>query len=108
MSALSIQSEQTGSTHTLHLNGTFDAVSARALNVQLEALAGREVVLDFRRVRQFSDAGVAVASRGLQACRARLVGLDHHRERLFRYFGVEVSAEARAAWGASEERAPAR
>jgi len=100
MSALSIQQEQRGETLVLTLEGTFDARSARVLAAALDGLTPQRVLLDFGRVRHFSDAGVAVATRALGIHRVQLAGLDRHRERLFRYFGVD-SAPAAAPAGES-------
>lgn len=90
MSALSIQQEQRGDTLVLELEGSFDALSARVLAAALDGLAPQRVLLDFGRVRHFSDAGVAVATRALAVHRVQLAGVDRHRERLFRYFGVDL------------------
>lgn len=89
MSALSIQTLQRGETLVLELEGHFDAQSALVLAAALDGLSPQRVRLDFSRVRSFSDAGVAVATRALGVHRVQLTGLDRHRERLFRYFGVE-------------------
>jgi anti-anti-sigma regulatory factor len=105
MAALQIRREETGGIITLHLSGTFDGTTARELNGLLEGLDAREVVLDFTQVRAFADAAVAVASRSMTQRPVRLYGLDRHRERVFRYFGVEVPLPPERAYGAAEEAA---
>ena len=74
--------------------GVFDALAAWSVRGRLAQLpAEANVVLDFSRVRDFSDLGVGVIASGLASMRARRVrvrGLLLHQHRLFRYFGVDV------------------
>lgn len=81
---------------TIALDGVFDGASAWELRHTLEAIGHRpgRVVLDFSRVREFYDFGVAVLAHGLAEKNTspdvHLTGLRTHQLRLFRYFGVEA------------------
>ena len=84
-----------GSEVTFALDGVFDGASAWDLRHAIEAVETQatEVVLDFSRVREFYDFGVAVlahalAQRGAGRPRVALRGLRTHQQRMFRYFGV--------------------
>lgn len=85
----------------IQVDGTFDALAARDVRAQLRALpAGVRAVLDFGRVAEFLDLGVAVMAPGLLEERAVSVrGLRQHQYRLFRYFGVDLDAPRAAAMG---------
>jgi STAS domain-containing protein len=87
----------------IQVDGTFDAVAARDVRAWLQSLpAGVHVVLDFGRVAEFLDLGVAVMAPGLLEERTRAVsvrGLRQHHYRLFRYFGVDLDALPAAAMG---------
>jgi hypothetical protein len=80
---------------TLKLDGVFDGASAWELRHRLEAVrSAHRVVLDFSRVREFYDFGVAVLAHGL-AQRSptppvHFKGLRTHQLRLFKYFGVDA------------------
>ena len=81
---------------TFKLDGVFDGASAWELRHALEAVQkGSKVVLDFTRVREFYDFGVAVLAYGLAqrsptVPRVTLKGLRTHQLRMFRYFGVDA------------------
>lgn len=83
---------------TFRIDGVFDGASAWDLRHAIEQLGPRSVsavVLDFTRVREFYDFGVAVLAYGLaqrseSLPRIVLRGLRTHQLRMFRYFGVDV------------------
>lgn len=83
---------------TFQINGTFDGASAWELRNALDEVSqvpAQQLVLDFSRVRDFYDFGVAVLAHGLVergAARPKvaLKGLRTHQMRLFRYFGVDA------------------
>jgi hypothetical protein len=81
---------------TIRVEGTFDAVAAWQVRGRLGVLpSDARVVLDFSRVREFYDLGIAVVANGLAEARRSSVemrGLREHQHRLFRYFGVDVDA----------------
>lgn len=84
----------------VRLEGVFDGASAWDLRRSLEQIRGsevRRVVLDFSRVRDFYDFGVAVLAHGLAhggaLPRVILRGLRTHQLRLFRYFGVDTDQQ---------------
>ncbi|MCI0572358.1 MAG: hypothetical protein L0Y66_16515 [Myxococcaceae bacterium] len=107
MPSLEIRREESAGAVTLYLSGTFDGSTAAKLTRVLEGLDHRhvrELILDFSQVRAFADVAVAVASQSmLTQTPVRLFGLDHHREQVFRYFGVELPPPAARAYGAAEE-----
>lgn len=74
------------------LSGVFDRASARSLRERIEQEAGAEFMLDFTRVRDFSDLGLAVVAQALaRAPRAVLCrGLRQQQVRVLRYCGVAV------------------
>ena len=78
----------------IQVEGTFDALAARDVRARLRALPrDARVVVDFGRVREFLDLGVAVVAPGLledQDRRVSVRGLRQHQRRLFRYFGVDL------------------
>lgn len=80
---------------TFELEGVFDGASAWDLRRAIESLdeGAEQVVVDFSRVREFYDFGVAVlahalADRDFERPKVALRGLRTHQARLFRYFGV--------------------
>lgn len=77
---------------TIRLEGTFDLPSARLVEHALKRTTpGDRVRVDFTRVRQFHDFGVAVLAQALKNSEAivvRVEGLGTHHVRLLRYFGV--------------------
>jgi anti-anti-sigma regulatory factor len=81
---------------TIRLDGVFDGASAWELRHTLDAVrqGAQNVVLDFSRVREFYDFGVAVLAHGLaqrgESPRVALKGLRQHQLRMFRYFGVDA------------------
>jgi hypothetical protein len=90
------ESRQPGGEVLIRLDGTFDAVAAWQLRGKLGGLSAAErVVLDFSRVREFADLGIAVVANGLAEAhrpQVEMRGLREHQHRLFRYFGVDVDA----------------
>lgn len=87
-----MQAEPERRVSTIRLEGTFDLPAARLLEHSLRTVrAGDRVMVDFSRVRQFNDFGVAVLARALNlpaGVELRLSGLGIHQVRLLRYFGV--------------------
>jgi len=86
---------------TYRLAGVFDRAAAWTLREKVERDAGRDVLLDFTLVRDFSDLGVAVLAHGLTNASRRVLfrGLRQHQLRILRYCGVavdEVSAREAA------------
>ncbi|HET9596325.1 MAG TPA: STAS domain-containing protein [Anaeromyxobacteraceae bacterium] len=108
MLACTIERTDEGSRAIYLLAGGFDRASAWALRERVEReSAAEEVLLDFTRVREFSDLGVAVLAHGLTGASRRVVfrGLRQHELRIFRYCGVaveELVAEPPARAGAAE------
>ena len=88
----------------LEIDGTFDAIAAWEVRRRLRALPpDAQVVLDFTRVKEFLDLGVAVVAPGLlehEHPRVTLRGLRQHQQRMFRYFGVDLDSARRAEAGA--------
>jgi hypothetical protein len=89
----------------LEIDGTFDAIVAWDVRRRLRALPpDAHVVLDFTRVKEFLDLGVAVVAPWLVEHghpRVTLRGLRQHQRRMFRYFGVDLDATvSRAVAGA--------
>ncbi len=82
----------------IELEGDFDGRSAGEVRGRLAALPRNvPVVLDFSRVRQFADAGVAVLAQTLaelDASQVVLRGLRQHQHRLLRYLGIDPEALA--------------
>lgn len=97
MANLQISREEVGGSVTLRLRGAIDASAAATLRAELDRLGGSDVVVDFTRVGEFQDLAVPILSRGLSTHSSRLVGLGHHHERLFRYFGVGLAPLPRGA-----------
>lgn len=80
----------------IRIDGTFDAGAAMRLAGWLvEVPQDDALVLDFTRVRDFEDVGLASVADDLIA-RARLVvkGLNRHQERMLRYLGVDLDRAA--------------
>ncbi|MFN7130440.1 MAG: STAS domain-containing protein [Myxococcales bacterium] len=94
MAKLEIRREICSDEIRLRLGGSLDGRTARLLRQTLEALPrGRLVVLDFERVRPFSDIGIAVLAHEIRSLGRvyRIEGLSLHQQRLFRYFGVSLA-----------------
>lgn len=100
---LSIHREDVGNTLILRLEGTFDAKTAAEVRAALEQTEGREVVVDFSRVRRFVDSAVAVMTGGLDCSGVRLRGLDRHGEAMFRYFGIASARSPERAYYTPED-----
>lgn len=82
---------------TFALAGVFDGASAWDLRHAIEAVEveASQLVLDFSKVREFYDFGVAVLAHALAQRDARrpavaLKGLRTHQARMFQYFGVQA------------------
>jgi hypothetical protein len=84
----------TGGELVIRIDGTFDRQAASRLSGWLvEVTAGAPVVLDFSRVREFHDFGVAALANGLGGrASVQVLGLGRHQQRLLRYFGVDLDA----------------
>jgi anti-anti-sigma regulatory factor len=107
MIACTIERTEDGRGAVYVLAGGFDRASAWALRERVERELVPEVLLDFTRVREFSDLGVAVLAHGLTGAsrRIRFRGLRQHELRIFRYCGVaveELAAEPLGRPAASE------
>jgi hypothetical protein len=76
----------------LRLEGTLDGRTAHQLRDSLGGAEGREVVLDFSKVRDFKDTAVAVLTRDLGERPVQLRGLAGHQARMFRYFGFATDS----------------
>ncbi len=96
MAGLLIHQEEFAGRVTLRLEGTLDWRTAQELRCTLQALGGREVVVDFAHLREFQDAAVGVLTPDLLSPRVQLRGLANHHERMFRYFGVMSGSVPRA------------
>jgi hypothetical protein len=90
------ESRQPGGEVVLRVDGSFDAVAAWQVRGKLGAFSADErVVIDFTRVREFFDLGIAVVANGLAAeprPSIELRGLKEQQHRLFRYFGVDLGS----------------
>lgn len=82
---------------TFALAGVFDGASAWDLRHAIESVEvdASQVVLDFSKVREFYDFGVAVLAHALSQRDAgrpaiALKGLRTHQARMFKYFGVSA------------------
>jgi hypothetical protein len=92
MIACTIDRTESGDRAVYLLGGGFDRASAWAVRERVERETVAEVLLDFTRVRQFSDLGVAVLAHGLTGASRRVLfrGLRQYELRIFRYCGVAV------------------
>jgi hypothetical protein len=92
MAACTLEREVKGSTAFFRISGKFDGACAWELAGLLEREALYEVVVDFSRVSEFVDYGIAVITSALISSspkQVQLQGLRRHQERLFKYFGVD-------------------
>ena len=85
--------------HVIELEGRFDGSRAWELRHELEELthATKTVVIDFSRVAEFHDFGVAVLAQGIadkHMPQVRLVGLRRHHARLFACCGIAADGRA--------------
>lgn len=89
-----MQTSEDSPATVISLEGTFDLPSARLVEHALRRLGpGDRVRIDFTRVRQLHDFGIAVLAQALkrsEAVAVRLEGLGTHHVRLLRYFGVSA------------------
>ncbi|WP_242392902.1 STAS domain-containing protein [Anaeromyxobacter oryzisoli] len=77
----------------IRIDGTFDRQAASRLNGWLgEVPRDAPVVLDFSRVRELQDLGLAAVAGALAGLGGvQVLGLGWHQQRLLRYFGVDMS-----------------
>lgn len=77
----------------IRIDGTFDRQAAIRLSGWLgEVPRNAPVVLDFSRVREFHDFGLAAMAGPLAGLGGvQVLGLGWHQQRLLRYFGVDLS-----------------
>ena len=77
----------------IRIDGTFDRQAASRLNGWLgEVPRDAPVVLDFSRVREFQDFGLAAVAGSLAGLGGvQVLGLGRHQQRLLRYFGVDLA-----------------
>jgi anti-anti-sigma regulatory factor len=82
----------------IQVDGTFDTQAAARLSGWLgEVPLGSPVVLDFSRVREFHDFGLAAMANQLASRdTVQLVGLGRHQQRLLRYFGLDLDRISRS------------
>jgi hypothetical protein len=80
----------------IRMSGSFDRASALELRDRIVEEPGRDLVLDFTRVNDFADLGIATLASALggEERHLRLRGLRHHQVRMFGYFGVKVASAA--------------
>lgn len=94
-------------TTVIELDREFDVPAAHHVAAQIEGTEpGGTVTLDFHRVTQFHDFGIALLAQALGRSRrvdVRLAGLRTHQVRVLRYFGVDADAFRAPAPGDSEE-----
>jgi hypothetical protein len=98
MPGCSLEREVNGSTAFYRIAGKFDGACAWELSGRLQQEVLAEIVVDFARVNEFVDYGIAVIASALSSSahkRIQLSGLRHHQERLFKYFGVDPENPAR-------------
>lgn len=104
--------EREGDRLIFRMSGVFDRASAWKLRESIERESGSELLLDFSRVRDVSDLGVAVLAHGLSRRQERVLfrGLRQHELRILRYCGVAVdetsAREAEAAPALPQGAAP--
>lgn len=80
----------------MELDGVFDLSAARALDQAVDSVKrGGSLSVDFRRVHDFHDVGLAVLARTIQRSREEVEldvrGLRDRQHRMLRYFGVVLS-----------------
>ncbi len=76
----------------IQIDGDFDRQAAARLSSWLgEVPQDAAVVLDFSRVRELQDLGLAALAGRLGERRdVQVVGLGRHQQRMLRYFGVDL------------------
>lgn len=93
-----IERNVSGSAAVFRVSGRFEGACAWDLSARIGAEPLASLVLDFSRVSQFADHGIAVlagALLGVPRKAVELRGLRHHQVRLLAYFGVDAAALAR-------------
>ena len=96
MADFSITRETRRGTIRFRLEGVFTGAAAFALREALARESGL-VELDFSRVRQFFDFGLAafateLSSPAMAGLKVELVGLGLHHRRLLQYFGLDLES----------------
>ncbi len=81
---------------SMELDGVFDLNAALALDRAVGSVKGEgSLVVNFRRVRDFHDVGLAVLARTIQRSREEMEldvrGLRDRQHQMLRYFGVELA-----------------
>ena len=91
MPGCTLEREVNGATALYRVSGRFEGACAWQLCGRLEQEPLHTVVVDFSRVSEFVDYGIAVLATAMLALdkQLELRGLRQHQERLFRYFGVD-------------------
>jgi anti-anti-sigma regulatory factor len=85
--------EERGGRVTYTLSGKLDGADAWELRSRIEAERSGALSIDFSRVSEFADYGVAVLSQSFADTRNLIVtGLRQHTLRVFRYFGLDCDA----------------
>jgi len=81
---------------TIRLGKVFDVPAARLIENTLKRMgAGDRVRIDFGRVHEFHDSGIAVLAEALGGNGEIVVvldGLRTHQVRMLRYFGIDADA----------------
>ena len=94
-------------TTVIALDREFDVPAAHHVAEALERTEpGGAITLDFHRVTQFHDFGIALLAQAIgkfQRVDVRLSGLRTHQVRVLRYFGVDADAFRTAVAEDSEE-----
>jgi len=83
---------------SIDLDGLFDSQAAQRLGATLSCVKqGGAAVVDFTRVREFHDVGLAILARTIRESRQSMQldvrGLRDQQRRLLGYFGVEFAAD---------------
>src|SRR5215208_4159776 len=75
----------------IRMDGVFDVPAAQRLAQELADAGEGEIRIDFARVREFHDFGVALLARELASRDGPSVsGLRQHHIRLLKYLGIEA------------------
>jgi hypothetical protein len=88
----------TRTSSAVELDGVFDVEAAETLGRRIgEVKPGGALLVDFRRVRDFHDVGLARLARTIlgsrQSVELDVRGLREHQHRMLRYFGVELARD---------------
>lgn len=91
----------------LSVEGSFDPMTAHELHARLSAArCAAPVVLDFHKVVEVHDLGIAVLAHGLarDGIPVRFRGLSQHHERILRYLGFDAARERASSPGGTVQR----